>query len=62
MTQWERLFGTPERAANTMAGSCVDCCECVISMTCEHGCDDGCLLGDSVKLLEWLESEVDDDR
>jgi len=64
MTHWEKLFGTPERAAETMSGKCCDCCECVIADACEHGCDEGCLLSVANgydTLLKWLESEVDDD-
>jgi len=64
MTHWEKLFGTPERAARTMAGKCGDCCECVLANACEQGSGEGCLLSDEFNydaLLEWLESEVDDD-
>ena len=56
MTNWEKLFGTPERAALTMAG-----------ITCDdEGCE-GCTLRgadcsyDADAMREWLESEVRDD-
>lgn len=58
MTNWEKLFGTPERAARTI---------CVMTDKCSdraHGCD-GCWLfdvcDDEANVLEWLESEVRDD-
>ena len=53
-SNYERLFGTPERAAETLANNCDDynlCDGC--SADCEsHDCYDA--------LLEWLESEVSD--
>lgn len=61
-SRWHELFGTPERAARTMAGKCGDCFECVLENDCEYGCDEGCLLsneGDYDALLEWLKQEVD---
>lgn len=53
MTNWEKLFGTPERAAETLEEiKCDnDICEfCPMFEAC-----DNCL---DVPLLEWLESEV----
>ena len=61
-TRYSELFGTPERAAQTMAGKCGDCCECVLVDACGYG--KKCLLSDKCDydmLLEWLESEVSDD-
>ena len=61
-SRWFDMFGTPERAARTMAGKCGDCCECVIADYCEHGCDEGCLLScacDYDALIEWLRGESD---
>lgn len=51
-TRWHELFGTPERAARTMAG-----------ITCDDGGCEGCTLYgancsyDADALLEWLRSE-----
>ena len=63
-TNYTRLFGTPEKTMQTMAGKCGDCCECVISNACRYGCDAGCLLStddeESKKaLLRWLEKEAE---
>ena len=61
MTNWEKLFGTPERAARAIAVGCEgDCYACLVPVECpchgEFGVDDE----DIPKLLEWLESEVRD--
>ena len=51
-TRWHELFGTPERAARTLAG-----------ITCDDGGCDGCTLYDANcsydenALLEWLRGE-----
>lgn len=61
-SRWHELFGTPERAARTIAGKCGDCRECVIANACEYGDGEGCLLSDEGNydmLLEWLRGESD---
>ena len=67
-TNWERLFGTPERAARTLAGMDVDACNwCVNSSGNPEDCRScpyeydyyGCCLPDGFSLLEWLKQEVD---
>ena len=60
-SRYHELFGTPERAARTLAGKCGDCCECVIADYCESG-GEGCLLscaGDYDALLEWLRGDAE---
>ena len=60
-SRYGELFGTPERAARTMAGKCCDCCECVLSHACDRASGEGCLLsneGDYDALLEWLRSDA----
>lgn len=56
MTNWEKLFGTPERAAQTLATACgecdedLPCCECPLYP----------IVGRNVyepELLEWLRGE-----
>ena len=57
-SRYFELFGTPERAARTMAGKCGDCSECVLVDAC--GCGKKCLLSskyDYDALLEWLRGE-----
>lgn len=62
MTQWEKLFGTPESAARTLSGmecmfsSAGSCAECAIADANDPGL---CSLN-ADRLLEWLESEVDE--
>lgn len=52
--RWHKLFGTPERAARTIAG-----------LTCDGGGCEGCTLYgancsyDADALLEWLREEGD---
>ena len=61
MTNYERLFGTPERAAETLARMDVD-----VFNWCDRNCrfcpyeydDYGCYMPDDFSMLEWLESEV----
>ena len=60
MTNWEKLFGTPERAAKTIADGCGgDCYVCIAPDGCpcfkKFGVDDE----DIPKLLEWLKEEDD---
>ena len=63
MTNYEKLFGTPEKAARTLNGmecmfrSAGSCAECAIADANDLGL---CSL-DVDRLLEWLESEVRDD-
>ena len=57
-TRWHELFGTPERAARTMAGNCCDCLECVIVDACEYGEGEGCPLNNYDALLEWLSGDA----
>ena len=59
MTNYEKLFGTPERAARTLIDSCNDdydygCGGCPVARI-------NCKCGDYDALLEWLESDVCDD-
>ena len=59
-SRWHQLFGTPERAARTMAGKCGDCSECVLVDAC--GCGKKCLLSskyDYDALLEWLRGDAE---
>lgn len=52
-TNWERLFGTPERAARTL-----------VNLNCDGSGCDGCSLGDIEcnygydALLEWLRGDA----
>lgn len=56
-SNYERLFGTPERAARTLVDSCND--------DYDYGCGGcpvvrvNCKCGDYDALLEWLKQEVD---
>ena len=84
MTQWEKLFGMPERAARTletvadslyssawsddnatlsdvMCALAGKCDECVAQGLPGRGVSTKCGEVDYDALLEWLESEVDDD-
>lgn len=59
-SRWHQLFGTPERAAMTMAGKCCDCCECIITDECKA---EECLLSINddeaeAKLLGWLREKA----
>ena len=67
-SNYQRLFGTPERAARTLAGMDVDACNwCVNSSGNPEDCRScpyeynyyGCCLPDGFSLLEWLKQEVD---
>ena len=60
MTNYEKLFGTPEMAAETLMDMCqsmVDCTHCPLYVAGLAFCDGGDYEGD---VLEWLESEVRD--
>ena len=60
MTNYEKLFGTPERAARTLSvtSKCFEhataCRDCMYKSYCNTQCDYDAL-------LEWLQSEVRDD-
>ena len=67
MTNYEKLFGTPERAARTLSKTFSQCdkhgwhcnnCDFYLAPACPN------MVGSPVNydaLLEWLESEVSDD-
>ena len=58
-TRWHELFGTPERAARTLARfSPLACSYCALHSTCGDDQDKDCLLCDYDALLEWLKQEV----
>ena len=70
MTQWEKLFGTPERAAETLKRMDVDAVNWCVDdsgnykycRACPYEHDYyGCYLTDDFSMLGWLESEVRDD-
>ena len=70
MTNWEKLFGTPEKAAETLKRMDVDIFNwCVDDGGSSKECKAcpyeyevyGCYLPDGFSLLEWLESEACDD-
>ena len=59
-TNWERLFGTPERTLQTIVDGCTcDCYAC--SMPLNAPCFGHYSIRDSdeQKLLEWLNKEAD---
>lgn len=59
-SNYETLFGTPERAARTLARfSPLACSYCALYSTCGDDQDKDCLLCDYDALLEWLKQEVD---
>lgn len=57
-SRWHELFGTPERAALTLAvgDRHADCGECVICEAC-YSSDMGCLVEEPEVLLEWLRGD-----
>jgi len=55
MTNYEKLFGTPERAARTLQPDSMSCKYCLLRDFCKDGI---CLIDDYDELLECLESEV----
>lgn len=62
MTNWEKLFGTPERTVRTIIdGCCCDCYACSMPIDCPCFGEYRVLDDDAEKLLVWLESEVRDD-
>lgn len=61
MTNYEKLFGSPEIAAETLMDMCQSmgyCVHCPLFLSGLAFCDNGDYEGD---VLEWLESEVRDD-
>ena len=58
MTNYEKLFGTPEMAARTLQPDSMSCKYCLLRDYCKDGI---CFIDDYDVLLEWLESEVRDD-
>ena len=61
MTNYEKLFGTPEISAETLIDMCQSmgyCTHCPMYVAGLAFCDNGDYEGD---VLEWLESEVRDD-
>lgn len=57
-SRFDVLFGTPERAARTLAMfSPLACSYCALYSTCGDDQDKDCLLCDYDALLEWLREE-----
>lgn len=60
-SNYEKLFGTPERAARTMARfSPLACSYCALESVCGDDQGKDCLLCDHDALLEWLRGESDE--
>lgn len=53
-TRWFELFGTPEKAADTLSPDDMSCKYCLL----HDYCDDGCLIEERGKLLEWLRGKA----
>lgn len=60
MINWEKLFGTPERAAETLKRMCVSMEECSHCPLYTSGVD-FCERDDGDGIVEWMKSEVRDD-
>lgn len=59
-SNYEKLFGTPERAARTlMEFSPLACSYCALYSACGDDMDKGCLLCDYDALLEWLRGDAE---
>ena len=60
ITNYEKLFGTPERAAKTMDARCERSCVCDMCVCINAGCTahDDCVEG----VTKWLNQEVSNDR
>ena len=58
-SNYEKLFGTPERAARTLhSGGTLVCRECLIREECAETPEDGdCMIMDYDALLEWLRGD-----
>ena len=65
MTNWEKLYGTPERIAQTLIEICTACEVCGDCKKCPLSKAPFCVTNidytDYDVVLEWLESEVRDD-
>ena len=59
MTNYEKLFGTPERAAETLKRMCVSMESCTYCPLHAAGVD-FCESDEGDGVAEWLESEVRD--
>ena len=62
-SNYEKLFGTPERAARTLMTFSPPqlCAHCALYNTCGVDLDKDCLLCDYDALLEWLTMEGESD-
>lgn len=56
-SNYEKLFGTPERAARTLQPDSMSCKYCLLRDYCKDGI---CLIDDYDALLEWLRGESDE--
>ncbi len=56
-SNYEKLFGTPERAARTLFESTSECRCCVIRDECGYDLDK-CVMYDRDALLEWLRDDA----
>lgn len=60
MTNYEKLFGTPERTARMlMKFSPLSCAYCALYSVCGDELDKDCLLCDYDALLEWLRGDAE---
>jgi len=59
-SNYERLFGTPERAAETLKSMCISMEECSHCPLYASGVD-FCEGGEGDGVAKWMESEVRDD-
>lgn len=55
-SNYEKLFGTPERAARTLQPDSMRCEYCLLRDYCK---DEICLIGDYDALLEWLRGDAE---
>ena len=59
-SNYERLFGTPERATRTLTHNAPSTCdECVLVDICEIGMPAKCMVDDRDALLEWLRGDAE---
>ena len=59
-TNYERLFGTPEKAARTLTHNAPSTCdECVLVDICEIGMPVKCMIDDCDALLKWLRGDAE---
>lgn len=58
-SNYDRLFGTPERAARTMHGGTLNCRECLIREQCAETPEDSdCMIMHCDALLDWLRGDA----